>query len=64
MNGWCPALCSAATTSHEWKARYPVGAGVLFAAWDLLAWIDTMLASVALIALQVSFAKGCYNVCA
>jgi hypothetical protein len=35
--------------------------GVLFAAWDLLAWIGTVLAGFALIALLATLAKGCYD---
>ena len=35
--------------------------GVLFAAWDLLAWIGAGLAIFALIALLASLAKGCYD---
>ncbi|MFY9819794.1 MAG: hypothetical protein WAM82_00325 [Thermoanaerobaculia bacterium] len=36
--------------------------GILFAAWDLLAWIGTVLAGLALIALLATLAKGCYDV--
>jgi len=35
--------------------------GVLFAAWDLLAWIGTVLVGFALIALLATLAKGCYD---